>query len=326
MFYLSLTACSFYLKKTNSKGYTNIYALNKQYDIQRNGEKVCTLKDMAQLFPYFFKKYEVLYKDNNKQQSFSCEYNTSNYRETEDFKMIYAKIYSGTYGSASDILDGETQKVKYKKQASDIENKPFYLMIVFPKDSKQVSVQKGMFIFQNVGPFGIKTITTSLMQEFFSTEFGITLVCRTIAPELFVRKVIRNDNIKKLIMVKNVKSRDLSDNIGIGYGSEIREISGVKFSDENAWNRFMNAMRYVAGSRFHLFEFDNTSYDTLKVVVDIGGRQRKIDLHNLDRLSIIESIPDEIRMADGHPDVKMLIEYFTKVATEYLKEMVLEIT
>lgn len=164
------------------------------------------------------------------------------------------------------------------------------------------------------------------MQDFFSSEFGITLVCRTIAPDLFIRKVIKNDNIKKLVMVKNMKSNDLSDNIGIGYGSEVREICGIKFSDENAWNRFLNIMRHVAGSRLNLFEFEDVSYDTLKVVVDIGGRQRKIDLHNLERLSIIEGIPDEIRMADGHPDLKMLLEYFTQVATEYLEEMVLKIT
>ena len=42
-------------------------------------------------------------------------------------------------------------------------------------------------------------------------------------------------------------------------------------------------------------------------------------------LSIIEAIPDEIKMADGHPNLTMLIEHFTKVATEYLEEMVLHI-
>ena len=75
-----------------------------------------------------------------------------------------------------------------------------------------------------------------------------------------------------------------------------------------------------------MFEFENNSYDTLKVVVDIGGRNRTIDLHNLDNLSIIEAVPDEIRQADGHPDKEMLIEYFKQVASEYLEEMVLRIS
>ena len=52
--------------------------------------------------------------------------------------------------SSSDIIDGNTQKVKYKKKSSDIDTRPFYLMVVFPKDSERVVVQKGLFIFQNV--------------------------------------------------------------------------------------------------------------------------------------------------------------------------------
>ena len=39
----------------------------------------------------------------------------------------------------------------------------------------------------------------------------------------------------------------------------------------------------------------------------------------------IENKTGTIKMADGHPNLKMLIEHFTKVATEYLEEMVLHI-
>lgn len=88
----------------------------------------------------------------------------------------------------------------------------------------------------------------------------------------------------------------------------------------------MDKIRYVAGGRFNLFEFEQVEYDNLKVIVDIGGRTRKINLHNLENLSIIEAIPDEIKMADGQPDLPMLLKYFTKVTTEYLEEMVLRIS
>ncbi len=324
MFNLSLTACSFYLRKTNSKGNSQVFNLNSSLDIEGKNGNFYHLADLSELFSSFFKKYETLIKDDIKQQSFRCEYDTQNYSETDDFRMFWCKIYSGIYGSSSDIIDGTTQKVRYKKKSSDIDTRPFYLMIIFPKDSEKVVVQKGMFIFQNVGPFGIKTVTTAFMQDFFSNEYGITLKCSTIAPDLFVRKVIRKDNIKKLLMVKNVKSSDISDNIGKGYGSEVREISNLYFS-ENTWAKLMDKIRFVAGGRYNLFEFEQIEYDNLKVVVDIGGRTRKINLHNLENLSIIEGIPDEIKMADGHPNLTMLIDYFKKVASEYLEEMVLHI-
>lgn len=324
MFNLSLTACSFHLRKTNSRGNTKIFNLNMPLTLQKEDGTECYFQDLSEIFVQFFKTHESLVKDDNKQQSFRCEYNEDNILENDDFRMFYTRIYSGVYGSSSDIIDGNTQKVKYKKKSSDIDTRPFYLMVVFPKDSERVVVQKGLFIFQNVGQFGVKTITTTLMQEFFSKGFHITLKCNTISPDLFVRKIIRQDNIKKLVMVKNIKSSDTSDNVRKGYGSEIREIGNLYFT-EKMWSRMMDKIRYVAGGRYNLFEFEQIEYDNLKVVVDIGGRTRKINLHDLENLSIIEAIPDEIKMADGHPNLKMLIEHFTKVATEYLEEMVLHI-
>lgn len=324
MFNLSLTACSFHFKKTNSRGNTSIYCLNKPLNVCDDEDKEYHFAELTELFVLFFEKYKTLVKDDAKQQSFRCEYCPENCIDTPDFKMLYVKIYSGIYGSSSDIIDGKTQKLKFKKESSDIDTRPFYLMIVFPKDSASIAVQKGMFIFQNVGQFGVKTVTTSHMQEFFSTKFNITLKCNTIAPDLFIRKVICRDNIKKLVMIKNVKSNDLADNIGLGYGSEIREISNLRFS-ETMWKKLMDKIRYVAGDKYNLFEFEQQEYDNLKVVVDIGGRIRKINLHNLENLSIIEGIPDEIRMADGHPKLDLLIEYFKNVASEYLEEMVLHI-
>lgn len=325
MYNLSLTACSFHLKKANSKGNTLIFNLNTPFDVELEDDSKYHFEDSSELFISFFENHKTLIKDDSKQQSFRCEYDMKNYRETDLFRMYYVKIYSGIYGSSSDIIDGKTEKVRYKKKSSDIDTRPFYLMIIFPKDNEKVTVQKGMFIFQNVGQFGVKTITTTLMKKFFSDMFCITLKCNTIAPDLFVRKVIRKDNIKKLLMIKNVKSNDIADNINVGYGSEIREISNLCFN-ETMWSKIMDRIRFVAGGKYNLFEFERQQYDNLKVIVDIGGRKRTINLHNLDNLSIIEGIPDEIRMANGHPNLPMLIEYFQKVATEYLKEMVLHIS
>lgn len=325
MYNLSLTACSFHLKKTNSKGYAKVFNLNTPFDLQLEDYGKNHYEDSSELFISFFENHKTLIKDDSKQQSFRCEYDKKNYRETDMFRMYYIKIYSGIYGSSSDIIDGNTEKIKYKKKSSDIDTRAFYLMIIFPKDNEKVTVQKGMFIFQNVGQFGVKTITTTLMQKFFSNKFGITLKCNTIAPDLFVKKVIRKDNIKKLLMIKNIKSRDLADNIDIGYGSEIREISNLCFN-EKTWSKIMDKIRYVAGGKYNLFEFEQQNYDNLKVIVEIGGRPRTINLHNLENLSIIEGIPDNIKMADGHPNLPMLIEHFQKVATEYLKEMVLHIS
>jgi len=324
MFNLSLTACSFIIKKTNSRNPDKIFRLNSTIEGVHEEEEFC-FADVAELFSSFFSSYHEMVTDTGRKQTFSCDYDTSQKDETDGFRLLYTRVFSGVYGSASDIVDADTKEVIFNKSSTDIDIRPFYVFVIIPKDSDKVKVQKGMLIFQNAGQFGIKTITTDYMQAYFSSKFGITLKCRTIAPDLFIKKVIRRDNIKKFVMVKNMKSSDRADNIVLGYGKEVREIADLNFT-ETLWDKMFDSIRWVAGSRYNLFEFENKTYDTLKVVVDIGGRNRKIDLHNLENLSIIEAIPDEIQMADGHPNRAMLIEYFKQVSAEYLEEMVLQIS
>lgn len=262
--------------------------------------------------------------DEAKKMTFSCDMDAFLVLESAEYSIMRMKINSGVYGSSSEIIDGKTKKRKLKKEASDIELRPFYLYVVFPRDSSAVTVNKGMFLFQNEGIYGIKTITTEYMQKFFSENFGITLSCRTISPDLFMRKIVTMESIKKLILIKNLNSFDAADNGHFGYGKEVRTIANLTFGAAS-WEALQRKLFHFMGNRFNLFEFEQQEYDTLKLNVSIGGRERTIDLHNLENLSIIEGIPNEIQLADGHPDLEKLDEHMSKVAGEYLSEMVLEI-
>jgi len=320
MFKLSLTACSFLLKESHSQD--KFHYLNEKITIEKDDHvSEYTIKDML---ISFFKKYTESADDTDKQKTFHCEFDNKYQGETEDFFYVYTIIKSGSYGSASDIVDNPTKKVVYKIKANQTAEKPFYLYIIIPKDNKNVKVQKGMLFFQNVGPFGVKTITTDYMKEFFSNEFNITLICKTIATKLFVERMLTKDKVLKLIMTKNHKSDDPADNIYRGYGSETKVLGHLQFSD-NAWNRIKSKINNFSQGRFNLFEFDQVQYDTLKLNVDIGGRNRIVNMHNLENLSLIEAISDEIMAADGHAKKDLLLAHFEKVAGEYLKDMVLQV-
>ena len=324
MFSLSITACSFFLQKSNSKAGENVFDLNHPISIQTmtgDEEKISVLE----MFNLFFQQYQEMKKDEDRQKSFHCDVTSIKEFETNEFRVKYVRVFSGIYGSASEILDAESQKVKFRKTASDIETRPFYVFVVIPKDNERVTVQKGMLIFQNVGPYGIKTITTEYMRAFFAEYYKITIKCRTIAPELFVNKVIRSENIKKVHLIRNIKSADTADSLSIGYGSEVRELRGVRF-DTPFGTKIMDGIRWFVGGKYRLFEFENQEYSAVKLTVDIGGRDRKIDLHNIDNLSIIEALPDDIRMADGHPNETQLVEHLHSVISEYLSEMALRIS
>ena len=321
---LSLTACSFNLKKANSRGTNFIHNLNEKIDILEDEEIVQKITTID-TFKIFFEAFSESINDDNKMRTFNIFFDERFQGETEEYYFLYAILKSGVYGSSSDITDVETKEIKYRKNPNEAEVRPFYLFVVIPKDTPTIKVQKGMLFFQNVGQFGVKTITTDYMKDFFSKAFNITLTCRSIAPSLFIEKVLKRENINKIIMIKNHKSTDSSDNLGRGYGLETRMLANLNL-DGNFWDGIMSKISHFVNGRHNVFEFESKEYPILKVDVTIGGKKRTINLHNIDNLSIIENIPNEIKGVDGHPKMNELIKHLKNVADEYLKEMVLSIT
>lgn len=163
MFNLSLTACSFLLKKSHSQNC--YYYINEEIPVEKNKNTVYyTAKEM---FISFFNEFMESVDDIEKKKTFHCMFEKSYQGETNYYYYLYTIIKSGSYGSSSDVVDTQTKKVVHKLKANHTIEKPFYLYVVFPKSNKKVNVQKGMLFFQNVGPYGVKTLTTEYMRDFF---------------------------------------------------------------------------------------------------------------------------------------------------------------
>lgn len=316
---LSLTACSFLLKKRNSRG--NYLFFNDKV-ISENSKEY----SISEAFINFFKNHSEAIDDKDKKRTFHCEFEDSNCGETKDYSYVYCIIKSGVYGSSSEIINNKDRKIVHKKTADQTEEKPFYLYVIIPKDSQDgtVKVQKGMLFFQNVGQFGVKTVTTKYIREYFSENYNTTFVCKTIATKLFVDRMIKKEKVNQIIMTKNHKSVDSSDNFAKGYGCETKIISNLTLT-EDKWKKLKNNMNLFSKSKFELFEFEKIEYNQLKVNVKIGNHYRTVNMGNLENLSLIEEIPDYIKMSDGHPDKEKLLSHFETVADDYLKQMVLQV-
>ena len=322
MYNLSLTTCSFYLKKSNSKTIDGVYFLNDEIiNMDKDGNCITTTID--EMFISFSENYRDSINDENIQKTFSCEYIKENNFNNEKYKFLTFKITSGYYGNAGNINNVETKEHKYTISPDDAVERDYYMFVVIPKDNDSVHVNKGLLIFQNISIFGVKTITTDLIRDFFSSNYNITLICANIAPKLFVDRILKKDNLKQMIMIKNHKSSLDTDNYDYGYGVESRIISKISFSDK-LWESTLNKINDFINGKVNLYEFRNENYDKLKLKVDIGGRTRTIDLQNIDNLSVIESIPDEIKDTDGNANIKKLISFIKNLIIDYMKEMVLE--
>lgn len=78
---------------------------------------------------------------------------------------------------------------------------------------------------------------------------------------------------------------------------------------------------YLAGSN-RIFEFENKEYDDVKICAEVGGRPRTIGLNNIENVSVIESLPDDLKDINGDIDTSRLIEIVCKQTEEYMRKVV----
>lgn len=320
---LSITACSFHTRKKNKKGIEGICSLNKPklYKDKEKGEEK-GFPNFMEVFMDFWERYGEYTNYIEEQKLFSFDKSVKIEDEEVNYKYFMGKINSGAYGIESEITNIETNKVVYKKKDKDADIKPFYFFLVIPKKNDKYEVEKGIIIFQNIGVYGIKTITMNYLKEYLIKYFNISIYSGNICPEIFVERLLKDNKINKLIVVKNNTSSDVSDNIGIGYGKQ--EVSYSKLIMKDSMKQ---KLINFSKNKNRMFELEDSKYDQVKVnVEDTNGRVRTINLNNINNLSIIESVPKEIRLPNGYPDQEKMLEYFKKVTDEYMEKMIFKIT
>ena len=204
--------------------------------------------------------------------------------------------------------------MSYKRTKEDAEIMKFKVFFAIPKGRGTV---KGIILFQNIGQYGIKTITTEYLSKFISKELDLVLTTGNICPEVFVKKLLEHGGLRKIVYTRNNISNDKADIDEIGYGKEERVIMG--FSNIKKWVEKLSG--YLNGNK-RLYEFENIDYNGVKFVTSIYGRERTIDINNINNVSIIEGIPDEIVNSFGDVKDVDLKNHFVKVTSEYLEHMV----
>jgi hypothetical protein len=235
----------------------------------------------------------------------------------EKFNHLLMEIESGRYGYKSNITDKETQKVAYQQKETDAPLMKFYLTILVPKIIENAKVFKGFMFFQNYGQYGVKTETIRGMKKYFSEIFNSILWVGNISPEIFVETMLKAESIKKIYFVRNNISCDAVDNVRFTYGKEQRVLEKMKLTEE-----FISKLRgYLSGSN-RIFEFESKDYNDVKLCVDMGGRDRIIGLNNIENVSIIESLPDDLKNVDGDIITERLVSIVCVQAKEYLKRVI----
>ena len=308
-----LLICSFYLKKKYSKHENQIYELNQEYDY--DGIKY---RNVFSLLDQFIENFNELSDDEKMMKMFCVDKNSVMLENKKDYAIESGTIHSGAYGTESEITNKNTRQVMYLRGKEDADIKQFNYMIFVPSDDKDKKITKGIMLFETIGTFGVKTITTKNMRAFFSEKYGLTLETRSISVRIFLEKLLKDDNLSRLTLIKNKVSKDSVDNIFINVGREEKTFIRPKLKD--SWIKLL--MEHIDGTApDDIFEINNEIYEDIKFTFSHAGRTKTVCLNEIDRFSMVEVIPADIYNGNSI-DRNKLLKYMEETAKEYSSKMV----
>ncbi len=320
MIHSGLLVCSFFVKKRFGRDESNILDLNNRISV-KNVDKQKHFSNVWELIDSFLNYNTNPHDDESSMKLFSIERESICKKQTSDYRAVSFIVSSGSYGIEGELTNRTTKNVMYIRTRDDADVKQFHAMIFIPKDKDGIKVQKGIMLFQSIGSYGIKTITTKQMKEYFAA-MDLTFETRTVSIALFLRKILQDGNLKKITLLRNAISPDSSDSMLISSGREEKVYIKPKLKEQ--W--IQKLLNYVDGRKDEaVFEINDSIYQDISITFGFAGRSKTARLRDIDRFSIIEDIPDGI-YNNGNTNHQKLIRFMLDTAEEYKERMVFRIS
>ena len=308
-----LLICSFYLKKKYSRSEDEILELNQEYEYDG-----ITYKNVFSMIKGFVKNYSELADDEKMMKMFSVDESSVKRKKKDGYAIETGTIHSGSYGTESEITNKQTKEVVYKRGKDDADIKQFNYLIFVPEDSEEDKVVKGIMLFETIGAYGVKTITTRNMKGFFSEKYGLTMETRSISVRVFMEKLLKDEKLSKVTLIKNSVSKDPADNMFVNVGREEKTYIRPRLKD--SWITML--LEHLDGTNNEdIFEINDEIYEDIKLTFTHGGRTKTVRLNDIDRFSMVEDVPDYVYNGNAIDKAKLL-KYMEKTAIEYATRMV----
>lgn len=312
-----MLVCSFHFRERYQKGENCFYELNHPHIVEDEDEDISIHIDNAvEMFKLFCEAHSDLTDDEKKKKVFCVQDGSYTKYDEATYTALSFVVKSGSYGVEADITDKNTRKVNYHRSANESDVKDFLCVVYIPKDAGKLRVRKGIFVFQSIGNYGVKTITTEKMRAFFA-KFKLTLETRSVSISAFLEKLIAEGNLYKLTLIRNSLSSNPADNMLIATG-RIEE-TFIKPHLQPKWLTKMFAIFNKADETGLVEIPDEESYEDISMQFKLGKSVRTVRLRNLEKVSIVEDIPDHI-LAKNKP--KFVIDHMITTANSYKERMV----
>lgn len=307
-----LLICSFNLKKKYSRD--ELISLNKPYtydDIE--------YRTVFDLLGNFCEHFSSLTDNEKMMKLFAVDKESVHIIRKKDCCIMNLTVQSGAYGVESEMTDRNTKKVVYRRNKEDADIKRFHMHIYVPNDYDDFDVVKGIFIFETIGTYGVKTITTQNMKTYFSEKFGITLETRSISVRIFMEKLLKDEKLNRVTLIKNNVSKDPADNMFLSTGRHEEVYIRPKLQHE--WIRKL--LEFLDGKNQNdIFEVKDEKVDDIKLTFSHNGKTKTVRINDIDKFSMVEDLPSYIYNGNN-VDVEKLYNYMEETSFSYSKRMIM---
>ena len=313
-----MLVCSFLIKKRFAQETEeSIYSLNDIFEIKKDDEEETRkFSDVFEFLQLFCRTNEALKDDTEKQKLFSISSGSVQMHDKATYRAMSFAVRSGNYGVEAVMIDRKTRRETHRRSADEAAVIEFNGIVYVPKNMGDVSAFKGILIFETIGIYGAKTITTKYLKQLFA-QYNLTFETRSVSVKVFIDKLIERGNLHRITLINNRVSTNKADNLLISSGREV-----VSYLQPRLKPEFLQDMLgwFDRADKTGICEIPSADYDDISVTFKIGNHPRTVRLKNIDRMSIVEDIPETI-FEEGDYREK-LIAHMIKTADDYKTKMV----
>ena len=212
-------------------------------------------------------------------------------------------IETGEYGYEAILYDVNRKTVSYRRSTLDAEMLPFYFLINILRGRDE-----GILLLQRTGNIGIRDVLFHDLSEFIASQFpNVVLEINPLVPKNVVSGYLRSGKLKKVRFVRFTVPSDVTD--AYDRGGHVEETGYVEYTVSARRGGVVpftgRLTEVVNGNRAvtQMVELHDFDYDTVKVVLDIGGSSKTIDLSDYGKLRVYYDITDDVELGtNGHPE------------------------
>lgn len=313
---VGVNVASFRFKKKNLKKeeFISFYS-----NFSKNKENcIYSCENVIQIIEEFYKSKILPEQLDYHKKYFGTKKGSFKIEEKNNRIYISFTVICGNYGIKSEITDIDTNEVLFKRKVNNADVKDFRIMFAFSKEQKGFIINKGIVLFEVIGQYGVKTLTTKKFREFLSNDFQIIPLFFTVSTREAFEKLIENGSFKKINLIKNEVAPEFSNILGINCGKEVRTVALTSIKEKK---NFVDKLLTLATSNNEVYEIDD-KYDDISLTIDIGGRTKTTSIKDIDSLYIVEELPEDVLDIDGEIIIPNIDNAMIQYADDYLDNIV----